>query len=96
MTILTINLEPMLLKVIHSCNSDSEIAPPPTPPRHFPIILVKVEFYAPSNARFLPPKCSNYAHFSKLCSFGLKNALLYFKEIHSKQALCVFYVNSVN
>ncbi len=53
-------------------------------------MLVKLAFYAPSNARFLPKKCSNYAHFSKSCSFGLKNALLYFKEMHTKKdALCV-------
>ena len=49
-----------------------------------PIMLVKLSFYAPSNARVLSQKCSNYAHFSKLCSCGLKNTLFYFKEIHTK------------
>ncbi len=43
---------------------------------------------------FLPQKFPNY-HFSKLCSFGLQNALLYFKEIHTKNIPCLFYVNSV-
>ncbi len=40
--------------------------------RLFPIMLVKLAYYAPSNAGFFPKLCSNYAHFSKLCPFGLK------------------------
>jgi hypothetical protein len=42
-------------------------------PRPFPIMLVKlVAYYAHSNACYFLKLCSNYAHFSKLCSFGCK------------------------
>ena len=42
------------------------------PPRHLPIVLVKVAYYASGSARFLPKLCSNYARFSKLCYFFKK------------------------
>ena len=35
------------------------------PVRHFPIMLVKLAFYAPSNSRFYAPKMLKYARFSK-------------------------------
>ena len=60
--------------------------------RPFPVMLVKVAFSSPSNARFLTKKCSSYAHFSKLCSFCLKNALFYFEEkLIQNKASRVFY-----
>jgi hypothetical protein len=40
--------------------------------RPFPIMLVKLAYYAHSNACYFLKLCSNYAHFSKLCSFGCK------------------------
>ena len=40
--------------------------------RLFPIVLVKLAYYAPSNPGFSPKLCSNYAHFSKLSRLDLK------------------------
>ena len=40
--------------------------------RPFPITLVKLAYYAHSNACYFLELCSNYAHLAKLCSFGCK------------------------
>ena len=50
----------------------------------FPIILVKLALYVPSNARVFVQKYSSYVRFINLCSFGLKNALSCFEEIPIK------------
>jgi hypothetical protein len=47
-------------------------------------MLVKLAYYAPSNAGFFPKLCSNYAHFSKLRPFGLKKCLALFRRNTTK------------
>ena len=45
--------------------------------RKYPI---KTDIFMLLTITLFVQKCSNHAHVSKLCSFGLKNSLFYFKE----------------
>ena len=77
---------------MHEANFKNSIL---VPSRHFPIVLVKVAYYASGSARFLPKLCSNYARFSKLCYFFKKifcaqtsqliPLLLYFPVVDSRR-----------
>jgi hypothetical protein len=48
-------------------------------------VLVKLAYYAPSNAGFFPKLCSNYAHFSKLSPLDLKKCLALFARKTKKK-----------
>lgn len=57
--------------------------------RKYPI---KTDIFMLLTITLFVQKCSNHAHVSKLCSFGLKNSLFSFKEKNTWKASWAFYV----
>ena len=52
--------------------------------RPFPIMLVKLAFYALSNSRFKPKNAQIMLDSQNNATLVPENALFYFKEIHTK------------
>ena len=61
--------------------------------RPFPIMQMKLAFYAPHNSCLIPKKCSNYTRFSKNATWVPENALFYFRQNLQTHASCVLIIN---